>query len=176
MPNPKTANMQSMSKTYMAALCAVNGYTMNVDSEDYDSVDLTIKCPGIPDDSLDPNSNFSSPVLEIQLKSTYSEVRRMQNGCLSYNLKVKNYNDLVPVNRIVPRILVLFLMYEDEQYWVEHTIDFLKITKCAYWVCLQGLPLSDNSETQAISIPENQVLSPDELKRIMIIISKGETL
>ena len=93
-----------------------------------------------------------------------------------YNLRAKNYNDLVVTNRMTPLILVVLWMYEDVNDWIEQTDEFLKITRRAYWMNLSGQDPTENSETKTIEINENQLLTAESLKELMIRASKGERL
>ena len=176
MPNPVSDRMEKMSAAYVSALCAANGYTFSIVPSDYEGIDCIIDCPGYP--SEDDDCKDYSPSLRAQLKSTYSRTQYtiLDNGDIRYKLKVGNYNSLVIANRSTPSILILFIMPELESAWLEHTIDYLKIRKCAYWISLKGRGHSDNTSTVTIDIPHTNALSADELKRIMIKVSKEESL
>lgn len=172
MPNPITDRMEKMSKAYVAALCAANGYTFDVPSSDYDGIDCAINCPGYPCEDCGCVNESAS--LFAQLKSTYSrtEYRISRDGNIYYKLKVGNYNKLVK-KRGIPAILILLILpNEDDSQWLEHSIECLKIKKCAYWVSLAGLEPSINRTTVTVKIPCVNALSSEELKRIMIKVSK----
>ena len=68
------------------------------------------------------------------------------------------------------------MMYEDIDDWTKQTNRYLKITKCAYWINLQGEEPTENVGTKTIVINENQLLTADSLKDLMIRASKGERL
>lgn len=67
-------------------------------------------------------------------------------------------------------------MHRDESLWLEHTTDWLKITKCAYWISLKGLEDTENEYTININIPSDYILTKESLKDIMLKISKQESL
>lgn len=173
MPNVKDLRMEHMSEAFLKALCAVNGYTMTKPTDDNDGVDQEIKCKGWP---TDDHTTYQSPRFDVQLKSSYSGFERKLNGELTYKLRAKNYNDLVATNRATPLILVVLMMYESIEEWTEQTEDYLKITKCAYWVNLQGEEPTNNTGTKTIVIDENKLLTAESLKELMIRASKGEKL
>ena len=77
---------------------------------------------------------------------------------------------------MVPQILVVFHMHRDETLWLEHCTDWLKITKCAYWICLQGYEDTTNTNTISVTIPSDHVLTKEALWDIMIRISKQQPL
>ena len=167
--------MEDMSFAYLKALCAYNGYSLKKETEhDNDGVDATIKCKGYPSE-YEEGMEFS-PVIDVQLKSSYSRLRRNQDGTLRFTFEVKNYNELVRENRGTATILVILHMYEDRERWLNHTEESLSITKCAYWVNLKGMPQSDNMNNITINVPEGNLLTKESLKELMIRSSKGERL
>ena len=173
MPNSKNLRMEHMSEAYLEALCAVNGFSMTPPSNDNEGYDQEISCPGWVNDD---HTSYKDPNFRVQLKSTYSAFDRRADGQLVYNLRAKNYNDLVVTNRMTPLILVVLWMYEDVNDWIEQTDEFLKITRRAYWMNLSGQDPTENSETKTIEINENQLLTAESLKELMIRASKGERL
>lgn len=172
MPNPKQLKMEDMSEAYLRALCAANGFSIDRSNHDNDGYDVEISCKGL----IAPSSVVHSPKLDIQLKSSYSKITRQDDGSITYSLEVKNYRTLIQDNRMVPQILVVFHMYDDEGLWLEHTVDWLKITKCAYWISLKGYKDTENEHTININIPSNHILTKDSLMDIMVKISNQQSL
>lgn len=172
MPNPEQTRMEDMSEAYLRALCAADGYSVEKGNHDNDGVDITVTCKGKPLDTC----KRSSPKLDIQLKSSYSKVTVNPDGSISYPLEVKNYNWLIDTSRILPFILVVFHMTEDENLWLEHTVDWLKIKKCAYWISLRGKPATTNTSTITITIPSANILNQHSLKDLMVKIANDISL
>lgn len=173
MPNPKETQMEHMSEAFLKALCAQNGYTMTKPSQDNEGADQIISCKGYP---TDEHTGLVHPKFEVQLKSSYSGFKRNNDGRLVYKLKVKNYNDLVNENRATPLILIVLLMYEDEANWTEQTDEYLKITRRAYWLNLVGQQPSTNRSWKIVDINENQTLTAESLKGLMIRAGRRERL
>lgn len=172
MANTKRERMEDVSVAYVQALCAKNGYILERVGRDNDSVDYRISCTALPDDDC----LSYSPMLNIQLKATYGNFRQLESGDYSFALPVKNYSDLIKVNRMIPIILVVLHMSEDENDWIIHYNDRLEIKKCAYWVSLKGKEPSENEGTVNVRIPQSNILSCDKLKEIMTKIAKEEEL
>lgn len=172
MPNQQSIKMEDMSEAYLRALCAANGYSVDRGSHDNDGVDITVRCKG----QVDSDSTLYSTSLDIQLKSSFSKIVEHEDGSITYPLEVKNYKSLIDSRRMIPLILVVFQMHNDENLWVEQTSDWLKITKCAYWISLKGQPDTQNTSTINIEIPAQNLLTKDSLKGIMSRISKQEAL
>lgn len=172
MPNQQSIRMEDMSEAYLRALCAANGYSIDRCVHDNDGVDVTVKCKG----KVNDESIYFSPSLDIQLKSSYSKIKENEDGSITYSLEVKNYKSLIDEHRMIPLILVVFQMHNDENLWIEQTSDWLKITKCAYWICLKGGADTTNTSTVNINIPAQNLLTKESLKSIMLRISKQEVL
>lgn len=170
--NAMQDKMEDLSVAYIKILAAENGYTLTTVGRDNDGVDVTISCKGYPASGC----KIRSPKLDIQLKASYSKVKIKKNGDISFKLEAKNYNNLILSNRMIPAILVLLHMPKDQNKWVKHTKQCLKITKCAYWVSLKHLNGTTNKESITINIPKENMLSSSELKRIMIRVSNEEEL
>lgn len=174
MPNPMQARMEDMSFAYIQAICANNGYDIARTSHDNDCIDCTIECCGYPKDNA--GCIMYSPKVDVQLKASFANVVTAPNGDILYDLSARNYNYLVNPNRFTPYILVLLVMHKEKRLWLEHNLDWLKITKCAYWVCLKGQKPTENKSSQRIVIPSTNILSPSSLQDIMVKISKQELL
>lgn len=164
--------MEDMSEAYLRALCAANGYSIAKVEHDNDGLDIAVRCKeNAADDSI-----LVSTEVEIQLKSSYARIRTLKDGTISYDLDVKNYKWLIQKNRMLPLILVVFHMPNDENLWLEQTIDWLKIKKCAYWISLKGKPDTNNEGTITVHIPSGNLLTKDSLKEIMVKLSKCQDL
>lgn len=172
MPNEKPNRMEDMSEAYLRALCAYNGYSIVKVEHDNDGLDIGVRCRG----RADPLSILTSTEFEVQLKSSYAKIKIQEDGIVKYDLDAKNYNWLVDSNRMIPLILVVFHMHDDESLWLEQTQDWLKITRCAYWISLKGRPKTNNTNTITIEIPATNVLNKESLREIMVKVSKQEAL
>lgn len=170
--NGLTLQMEDLSKSYLMALVAKNGYSISDWSHDTDGVDTSVSCKGYPAEGC----LLFSPRLDIQLKSSYSKIKIKQNGDLTYALEAKNYKRLNQKNACIPSILVLLHMFEDQSLWLEHTTDYLKITKCAYWVSLKNADETNNSSSVTVTIPKENIFSHEALKAIMIKVANNEEL
>lgn len=172
MPNTIQERMEDMSIAYVQALSAYNGYSVDEIKRDNDGVDLSIKCKG----KVIDESQLISIQLNVQMKSSYSTITYDKHGNIHYPLETKNYNILVETRLSTPTILILLEMHREESNWIEHTTDFLKITKCAYWMSLKGQERTENTGTKTIVIPKENILTPEALKSLMIKISKCQEL
>lgn len=112
--------------------------------------------------------------IEFQLKSTINA--KSKNGVILYDLEAKNYRDLISTYVGANRILILYIMPREREKWLEFTNEQTILKKCAVWCSLRGLPDIDNKKTVRIHIPENQILTSEELVKLMRCVKRGELL
>ncbi|MDD5181830.1 MAG: DUF4365 domain-containing protein [Candidatus Nanoarchaeia archaeon] len=154
---------EALSRAYIQAICCMGGYNYSTDAKDY-GFDFTIK--GIlqrPSGKCCP----SGLSLDIQLKATTDY--EIDATHIKYQLRNKNYNDLAQnMEGGTKRILVVLLLPANKQEWLAQDIRSLIIKKCAYWLCLEGMPLKVNEDSATtIQIPTQNMFSVDNLNRIM---------
>lgn len=152
--------MEKLSIAYIKAVASFCGYGADQPEVDHDSIDLTIK-----------SSAGRKPILDMQVKAS-GGINSVGDN-FSFPLPVKNYNDLRQ-ETLAPRILVVFCMPDEQDKWIDHSVDHLLIRKCAYWVSLKNMPATTNTTTVSINVPTTNTLSPDGLHALMQKIDKGE--
>ena len=126
---------------------------------------------------VDDEKAFNESICVLE-KKRYIEPGGARNnyGEIIYDLESKNYNDLVIENTSFPSILILFVLPEDEDAWLDASDERLIIRKCAWWYSLEGQPPTTNLGTKRIKIPENQVFSPEALHKLMENVKGGHKL
>lgn len=159
-----------LSLAYLHAVAANEGFAVDVPHIDSDSVDAEICAKG----KIDNSSIKHSPKIQVQLKATFNPIINAQ-GVISYSLPIKNYDDL-RVDTVLPRLLVLLVLPAVQTDWLTHQPDRLILQKCAYYINLKGLPVSNNAGHQTVHIPTVNMLTPTVLKELMIKASKLEDL
>jgi hypothetical protein len=116
----------------------------------------------------------SGHCIDIQLKAT---VNIIDGGdCLKYDLEVKNYNDLIQTEVGTPRILVLFVLPQDQTQWLNVSQTGTILKNCAWWCSLRGMAHSNNKGTVRIEIPKSQILTVESLTVLMNKVKRGEEL
>ncbi|MHB8260653.1 MAG: DUF4365 domain-containing protein [Bacteroidia bacterium] len=158
-----------LSLAYLQAVAANEGFAVDVPHIDSDSVDAVIAGKG----KVDVTSTKHSPKIEVQLKATFNAI--VNDGNIAYSLTIKNYDDL-RVDTVLPRLLVLLVLPQQQIDWLIHQPDKLILQKCAYYLNLKGLPTSVNAGHQTVYIPTLNMLTPAALKDLMIKASKLEDL
>ena len=120
---------EQFSHAYVRAVASVAGYATYKPDVDGDSVDL-----GIADRGL--IGQMFLPRLEFQLKCT--SVAAVADKYLAFPLKRKNYDDLRVEDAIVPHLLVVVRVPEEELAWLAQAEDEMILRRCGYWLSLRG--------------------------------------
>lgn len=169
---PLTLNHQKeqLSVAYIRAVAAAAGFSCTKPEVDDDSVDIIVSCSGTYGD----NVVLRSPRVEMQAKAT-AAVFAQEDTVLKFPLPVKNYDDLRGTT-LVPRLLVVMVVPENADDWIEQNDERLLIHHCAYWVSLRGYAETDNSRTVTVDIPREQIFNVENLQALMERVSRRAPL
>jgi len=149
------ARQEQFANAFLVTVAAVAGFTAAKPDVDNDSVDWTI-ASRLP----------RRPKIDIQMKSRRIE-KSDADDFIRYDLKRKNYDDLILTNLFTPRLLILVLVPPDIGSWLEPTADQLILRRSAYWVSLAGQPPTDNEQTVTVSVPRSNLLNVASLEGLM---------
>jgi hypothetical protein len=130
----------------------------------------------IDKDSVDGHFEGSEglrPRIEFQAKSTSRDVLR--TDALVFRLSIKNYDDL-RVRARIPRLLIVILLPTDDEEWLDHSEDELRMRHCGYWLSLAGMPPTTNTSMVSVNIPRAQVFDTPQLRALMGRADRGEPL
>ncbi len=168
---PENDIKEALSIAYVQAVCGMAGCLYGTDSKDY-GFDITIK------DVVKRKGGKCCPSgynLDVQIKATTDY--QINETCIKYGLRNKNYNDLADSSPGTPRILIVLVLPQEKESWLVQDIDSLIMKKCAYWICLKGQErkANENSST-TIEIPIENIFSVAKLCEIVTIIKKGGDL
>ena len=111
-----------------------------------------------------------SPELNLQLKCTSRDV--LDGQFIRYPVSRKNYRDLI-INSQVPRLLVVVLVPENLENWLQQSEDEMCMRYCAYWVSLRGQPERLNTANVTVELPRSNQFTVETLKSIMQRLSQG---
>lgn len=169
MPITVQHQKESLGQAYVRAVVAKSGYSIVVSEHDY-GVDGLIK------DVVNRGGRYFETGFGINFQLKSSVAVSFEKDYLVYDLESKNYNDLVYQTKMLPNILVLFVMPREEELWLKVEQAQLSIRHCAWWCSLVGLEPTENTESQRIRIPIHQVLNPDNLIGLMKKVKGGQQL
>lgn len=158
---------EDLSICYLKTIAAVNGIALDQIPHDEDSIDVVIK----KFIELDGGLRFNSQI-SIQLKSTSSPSQyTIGENEITYRLKVKNYNDLCAPSAM-PSMLVLLILPENEDEWVNWTEEELMLRGQMFWLSLQNEAISNNAGTVSVKIPKSNRLSKDSIEALLIKVAE----
>jgi hypothetical protein len=153
-PLAGTDREEQLSLAYVHAVAAAACYVVAARNLDRDGIDIQIQAGG-----------DMRPCLDIQIKATVN-LGPAQNGVFRYPLKKRNY-DLLLLEVMVPRILVVLELPKNEREWVNVTSEQLILRRCAWWTSLVGQPETKNKESVTVSIQNDRRFDVDGLQTLM---------
>lgn len=164
-----TQQMEDLHISYIAALCAAEGVSYDIQRHDDDSTDGIIKKRIILGEGF-----FCDSSVRIQLKSTASASQYEDKGdYIRYRLKAKNYNDLC-MRATTPIILGLLILPEDDGEWVRWSTEELLIKGCMYWEEFSGKEKRDKDSPVYVRIPKENIFNRKTMLNILEKIAKEE--
>ena len=151
---------EEFSYAYIYAIVSAAGYSFQIANRPLDIGGIDIIISGEEQEySLYP------PRLEVQVKSTSTAVP--DNEFIRYPLKLKNYNELRKSKTLVPKILVVVLLPDNPQEWVNQSEKELCLRQCGYWLSLKEQPETQNTESVTVYLPRQQLFTVSAIKNIM---------
>ena len=133
-------------------------------------MDVTLRLIGRPGNGR----RDAGVVLDLQLKST---TRALPDGeSVTFDLDVKNYDDLRDPDVRCPRLLVLLVQPEGEDLWLTQSEEELVLRHCAYWVSLKGRDPTTNQRTVRVTIPRQNVFTVESLRALFERVRTGGDL
>lgn len=153
---------EDLSICYLKAIAAVRGIALERIEHDEDSVDVFLKKIITLDNGLVFNSQIS-----VQLKATSSSnLYSINEDIVSYQLKVKNYNNLC-TPAAMPSILGLLILPAEQDDWVQWNEEELLLKGQMYWIGLMGREKSNNAYNITVKIPKENRLNGEALEYLL---------
>lgn len=160
---------EEFSYVYVRAVATVAGCVCQRTTPPLDGLGIDLILTGL---KSPPRENF--PILYVQVKCTSREV--INDDLVRFPLSVKNYNELRRINRYPPIILIVVVVPEKLEEWLQQTEASLCIQRCSYWLSLAGADVTTNQDNITVSIPRKNLFTPKALEVIMQKILQGDNL
>lgn len=142
---------------------------------------VSVATPEVDDDSIDlilsqqaTGTAFRSPRLEIQVKCAQQGAVTVSATDIHYPLKLKNYEELRPDNVLVPRILLVVLVPDDLDEWLNWTREEMALRRAGYWLSLRAMPATANTTNVTVHVPLVNEFSVEQLSAMMQRIGDGQ--
>ena len=100
-------------------------------------------------------------------------VKRPKEPVFSFALKRKNYDDLRMTDLIAPRILVVVVVPDKTDDWIDMRPEEMALRHRAYWMSLAGFPDSPNQTSVTINVPTSQAFTVQSLNELMEKANQG---
>jgi hypothetical protein len=156
---------EEFSCNYIRILASICGYITNPSQRAEDNF-LKIDLHIIDSQSLDDGG---APRIAVQAKCTTSKYFYESEKCFKFDLKSKDYNQLIRKS-IDTFILIVLVISEDVELnnWITICKDKQEslIKGCAYWLSLEGMEKTEQTKIR-IEIPKDNILTPAALQEIM---------
>lgn len=162
---------EELSKSFTKAVSAAAGINCQFYERDYGQDGVFEEVMYCAERKAYRQTGFG---IDFQLKATINATAK--NGFYIYDLEVKNYLDLIDTKVGKPRILILYVLPKDKEEWIKVTESETQLQKCAYWCSLRGHPYVNNRSKVRVTIPESQLFTIEELKRLMENVKEGKAL
>ncbi|QII29540.1 DUF4365 domain-containing protein [Stenotrophomonas maltophilia] len=160
--------MEEFQYAYVAALAAHAGLNRGDLRVDDDSIDVQFASAGVP-----VPGPFLSPSIQLQLKCT--RTAKISGGDLSFDLKIKNYNDL-RANTLLPRYLAVLVVPDATSDWLTHGTGCISLQNECYWVSLKGAKPSSNTYQVTVKVPVTNRLTTSTLIDMINAASHGGSI
>ena len=141
------------------------GFVVDPMTSDWDSRDGTIHATG-----------GKRPKIDFQAKCHATAPLPEAEASFSFDLPVKNYEELRNPDLIFRHLLFVILVPRDTAERVSVTEQALVLRHCGYWLSLRGLPETTNSQTCRVHVPRANVLDVSGLTALMMRLNQGEII
>ncbi len=151
---------EELSLSYLNAVCAYKGIAVEPHRHDEDSIDVIIK-------RTMQRSSGQNVITQINVQLKATSQNLIQDGVsFSYELPIKNFNDL-RMECAVPMMLCVLRLPFKEEDWLTHSVDELILRNCMYWHDVTKEPTSSNTKSVTVHIPLENTLTPEKALSLM---------
>lgn len=165
----KNTQKEEFSYAYIYAITSAAGYALQRANTPLDQIGIDLIITG--DRRL---GILKLPQLLVQVKCTSRSL--MDDNYLRYPLKVKNYQELRISAQYPPIILVVVVVPDEPDDWLQQSQNELCLKYCGYWISLAGQPATANEQTVTVQISRQNLFDVPSLKNMMQRIGRGEIL
>lgn len=159
-----THRQEHFSGAYIRALCAVTGCGIESTTLDNDKIDYIIS-------SRVRGKVRTKPKIDIQAKCKMGSPA--STDPIPYAVDLATYDNLRDPLVSNPRILVVVLVPDDVDGWINQSETGLLFKYCAYWTSLKGQPESETMATKTVYLQRRHIFTPDALRDMMEKTSNG---
>ncbi|MDF5708744.1 MAG: DUF4365 domain-containing protein [Nostoc sp. S4] len=165
-----TTQKEEFSYAYINAVASAAGYSFQIAPRPLDLVGVDVTITGI----ATPGSRRRTRI-DLQVKCTSQQL--LDNDFVKFPLLIKNYDELRNDNPDDdPLLLVVVLIPDLQEDWLQQSETELCLKRCAYWVSIRGQPPTENQSTVTVYLPRQNIFSVEVLQALMQRIARGEPI
>ena len=165
---------EDLSKAFVMAIGAKAGYSVDLDRPHDYTVDGTFHEVVI----IENQRKESGYSIDFQLKACKNCI--IEKDFIKYDFDASTYNYFITranSRNSIPFILILLVLPENAEEWLNITEESLILKKACYWYKIDKQePNTPNKNSKRICIPKNQLLTPNSLKELFNKVKGGELL
>ncbi len=157
---------EAISLKYIELIAYYNGFNISNSNYDY-GIDLSIE-------EVNYNAKRKRYIpshrkINIQLKATTERSIIEDKNHIKYDLKSKNFNDLIETRDApFPLILILFILPEKKEDWLQISNEKLITKKCAYWYLPdENEEMTENMSSKRIKIDKLNLITLDTFNQFI---------
>lgn len=153
---------EELSKNFLKVLAAYKGIKASSKDKDH-GVDINLTSVSCYLDSEGKASYIDDgKYVDVQLKSTTISQIKDNGNVIEYSLRGKNYNDLLKRKNggISPLILILFVLPNEKEKWVNVDLEKLLMFGSAYWfkpIIQENTIYKKDSKVKIKILKDNQI-------------------
>lgn len=155
---PKSNRAEELSIAYVSAIAARAGIKIEKVVQTDFGTDMQFK--RLRKRTIDGKyTDFGTMTIPCQVKSARAPEwkENVEKNIITYNLRAKNYNDLVDSTS---GFLVLLCLPASVNRWITQDYESLRLYKCCYyWIPGSDDELTENDSTKVIHIPRTQLFT-----------------
>ena len=162
-----------LSYAYLHAVASHAGFVCRpaIPEEDKEGIDAVVTAYG-----TFPGTWRTQVTINFQLKATVTAPTN-DGTHLSYFVQgIRRYDKLREDHREPVRLLMVLFLPEQHADWLDCTEEQLILKRCAYWASIRHAPPSENDSGQTVKILKEQILRPENLKRLVERLALGNDI
>ena len=152
---------EELSYAYVHDIASKAKFFCEPKGKDRDSIDAHIEGYDFRDGNIS-----TAPQIDVQLKAT-AQLDVADEGFFSFPLSIKNYDDIRNTYRTADAILIVLIMPDRPELWLDTNEEELVARNSAYWCDIKGAGESENKTSQTVYIPRENQLTPESLTTLM---------
>lgn len=164
-----TTCMEQLQESYVTAIAATAGCTVQAINRDVHGLDMLIIRPS--------EAGTQEVSFYAQLKNTTTTKPDPESDTFPYQFKHRDHLERLAAPRKDPKALLLVMACPPAQaHWSQAVSEELTVRHCCYWAHLEGAAVRPEVQAPTVRVPTANIFDATALRRIMEKLDRGEPL